>query len=143
MELFNKTNLKQFELINYIMNNLDDDHLSVKIVYVVRSDRFDVPYYVDTKILLSYCSDIHDKGIIHAMDVINHHRMFNLTESKYNEIKEELVNSYNKNKDYINDNVTIKIDKISSIKVEARTSEELQEIFDVYHSFFELIDSLA
>ncbi len=142
MDLFNDVNMKQFELVKHIIDNENDDHVKAKLVCFLRCDRYDVPYYMDTQILLTYCSDIHDKGIIHAMDIFNHHRMYNLTEDKYNELNTKF-------KEYISEednNKQIKVsieDKKSSLHIETLTTDELQDIFTKYGEFFKIIDELA
>ena len=40
MELFNQVNLKQFETLKYIMNNVQDDHIMCKINCELRTDNF-------------------------------------------------------------------------------------------------------
>ena len=48
-------NIKQFQLIKFINDNCDDDHLMSKISIVLRRDKIEAPYYMDSKIRLSSC----------------------------------------------------------------------------------------
>ena len=79
----NNANIKQFQLIRFINENCDDDHVISKISIVLRRDKIEAPYYMDTKIRMSSCIDKPDNGVIHAMNLLNHNRMHNLTEDKY------------------------------------------------------------
>ena len=83
----NSANIKQFQLIRYINENCSDDHVISKISIVLRRDKIEAPYYMITKIKMSSCIDRQDNGLIHAMDMLSHHRRHNLTEDKYNEIR--------------------------------------------------------
>ena len=80
-------NIKQFKLVKFINENSSDEHVISKISIVLRRDKIEAPYYMLSKIRLSSCIDMEDNGVIHAMDILNHHRMYNLTEDKYSEIK--------------------------------------------------------
>ena len=140
MEQFNQVNLKQFQTLKYIAENVQDDHIMCKIVCELRSDKIDAPYYLDTKISISHCTGMYNKGILHAMDVFNHHRMYNLLEEKYNEIKEIIDNTFTK------DNPHIKLEKTdaySIIKIEVLEVADLMQIFEDYDEFFNIIDALA
>ena len=83
----NNANIKQFQLIKFLNKNCDDDHVISRISIVLRRDKLEAPYYMNTKIRLSSCLDNEENGLIHAMNILNHSRMYNLTEEKYNEIK--------------------------------------------------------
>ena len=80
-------NIKQFQLIKFINENCDDDHVISRMSIVLRRDKIEAPYYMITKIKLSTCIDRQENGLIHAMDILNHNRRHNLTEERYNEIK--------------------------------------------------------
>ena len=83
----NNANIKQFKLIKFINENCNDDHVISKISIVLRRDKIEAPYYMNTKIKLTTCIDMEETVIIHAMDMLNHNRMHNLTEDANNEIK--------------------------------------------------------
>ena len=83
----NNANIKQFQLIKFLNENVNDDHVISRISIVLRRDKLEAPYYMNTKIRLSSCLDNGEKGLIHAMNILNHSRMYNLTEDRYNEIK--------------------------------------------------------
>ena len=53
----NTTNIKQFQLIKFINGNCSDDHVITKISIVLRRDKIEAPYYMDTNIKLSSCID--------------------------------------------------------------------------------------
>lgn len=140
MELFNQVNLKQFETLKYIINNVQDDHIMCKINCEIRSDRIDTPYYLDTEISISHCTGMYNKGILHAMDVFKHHRMYNITEEKYMEIKDIIEKTFLEE----HDNITCQISKeFAIIKIEVLEVSDLQAIFNEYNEFFEIIDELA
>ena len=80
-------NIKQFKLVKFINENSSDEHVISKISIVLRRDKIEAPYYMLSKIRISSCIDMEDNGVIHAMNILNHHRMYNLTEDKYSEIK--------------------------------------------------------
>ena len=79
----NGANIKQFQLLKFINENCDDDHVISKISIVLRRDKIEAPYYMNTKIRLSTCMDKEENGMIHAMDILNHSRMYNMTEYIY------------------------------------------------------------
>lgn len=140
MELFNKVNLKQFETLKYIITNVQDDHIMCKINCELRSDKIDAPYYLDTQISISHCTGTYNKGILHAMDVFNHHRMYNITEKKYNEIKEIIENTFKEEHQHISTELTTQYD---IVKIEVLEVSDLEEIFNQYPDFFNIIDELA
>ena len=74
----NSANIKQFQLIKFINENCDDDHLISKISIVLRRDKIEAPYYMDTKIRLSTCIDRQENGLIHAMNLLNHNSIYRL-----------------------------------------------------------------
>lgn len=140
MELFNQVNLKQFETLKYIINNVQDDHIMCKINCELRTDKIDAPFYLDTEISISHCTGMYNKGILHAMDVFKHHRMYNIKEEKYNEIKFILDKTFTVETDYISRE---KSDSYDIIKIEVLEVSDLKDIFDKYDEFFKIIDELA
>ena len=134
-------NIRQFELIKFINENSSDEHVISKISIVLRRDKIEAPYYMDTKIRLSSCIDRHDNGVIHAMDLINHNRMHNLTEEKYGEIKSMIEDAFNGN-----DSEQVKIfrkDKQLKIVLMSKNDDELRNLFKSYGELFEKIDNLV
>lgn len=140
MELFNQVNLKQFETLKYIIDNLHDDHIMCKINCELRSDKIDAPFYLDTKISISHCTGMYNKGILHAMDVFNHHRMYNLKEEKYDEIKKIINETFTEEHPHLS---IQKNEKSYIIYVEVLEVSDLQEILNKYKDFFNIIDELA
>ncbi|RAP47788.1 MAG: hypothetical protein BZ135_01545 [Methanosphaera sp. rholeuAM6] len=140
MELFNKVNLKQFETLKYIIDNVQDDHIMCKINCEIRSDKIDAPYYLDTEISISHCTGMYNKGILHAMDVFKHHRMYNLRENKYNEIRDIIENNFSSEFKCITTEFS---DEAYIIKIEVMEVSDLQDIFAEYNEFFKIIDDLA
>ena len=49
----NNANIKQFQLIKFINENCNEDHVISKISIVLRRDKIEAPYYMITKIKLS------------------------------------------------------------------------------------------
>ncbi len=140
MELFNQVNLKQFETLKYIIHNVQDDHIMCKINCELRSDKIDAPFYLDTKISISHCTGMYNKGILHAMDVFNHHRMYNLKEDKYEEIKKIINETFTEEHPLITRKFS---QEVNSIYIEVLEVSDLQDIFDKYDDFFKIIDDLA
>lgn len=140
MTFMNSTaNIKQFQLVKFINENCDDDHVMSKITIVLRRDKIEAPYYMITKIRMSTCIDRPDNGLNHAMDVLNHARRHNLTEDAYNEIKSLIIDS-----DYESDNVKIsEDDKQLKMDLMSRNDEEIQSLFKNYGELFEKIDYLT
>ena len=134
----NSANIKQFQLIQFINENCNDDHVISKISIVLRRDKIEAPYYMITKIRLSSCIDKPENGIIHAMDILNHQRMYNLTEDKYNEIKSLIVD-----KDHKSDQVKIfEKDKQLKMVLMSKNDDELMNLFKNYQELFDKIDNL-
>ena len=131
-------NIKQFQLVRFINENSSDDHVISKISIVLRRDKIEAPYYMDTKIRLSTCIDMPDNGIIHAMDIINHNRMHNLTEETYGEIK-SLIDEISDEDDQIN---IFRQDKRLKIVLMSKNDEEFRHLFEICHELFEKIDNL-
>ena len=135
----NSANIKQFQLIRYIIENCSDDHVISKISIVLRRDKIEAPYYMITKIKMSSCIDRQDNGLIHAMDMLSHHRRHNLTEDKYNEIKSLIVDASD------DDNQVKVIEKENQIKVilMSKDDDEFRNLFESYSELFEKIDNLV
>lgn len=131
-------NIKQFQLIKYINENCSDDHVVSKISIVLRRDKIEAPYYMVTKIKLSSCLDNPDKGVIHAMDVLNQHRRHNLTEEKYNEIKALIVDNDESDRVKITEN-----DMQLKIVLMSLNDEEFRNLLKSYGELFEKIDNLV
>ena len=137
----NGANIKQFQLIRFINENCSDEHVISKISIVLRRDKIEAPYYMDTKIRLSSCIDRQDNGIIHAMDLLNHNRMHNLTEEKYNEIKLLIVDLFDSSHE--SDQVKIfKEDKRLKLVLMSKNDDEFKTLFESYQELFDKIDGL-
>ena len=135
----NSANIKQFQLIKFINENCDDDHVISKISIVLRRDKIEAPYYMITKIRFSSCIDRPDNGLIHAMDVLNHARRHNLTEDAYNEIKSLIIDNGHKS-----DQVKIsKKDEQLKMDLMSKTDEEFRNLFKNYGALFDKIDNLV
>lgn len=132
-------NIKQFQLIRYINENCIDDHVISKISIVLRRDKIEAPYYMITKIKMSSCIDRQDNGLIHAMDMLSHHRRHNLTEDKYNEIKSLIVDASD------DDNQVKVIEKENQLKMilMSKNDDEFRNLFKSYSELFEKIDNLV
>ena len=136
----NNTNIKQFQLLKFINENCDDDHVITRISIVLRRDKPEAPYYMNTKIRLSSCLDNEENGLIHAMNILNHSRMYNLTEDKYNEIKSLILDAFDGNP---SEQVEIsKNDKRLKIDIMSKNDDEFIAIFESHHELFEKIDNL-
>ena len=135
-------NIKQFQLVEYINENCSDDHVISKISIVLRRDKIEAPYYMITKIKMSSCIDRQDNGLIHAMDMLNHHRMHNLSEERYNEIKSLIVNASNDCS--LSDQVKV-IEKENQLKLilMSKNDDEFRNLFKSYSELFEKIDNLV
>lgn len=135
----NSANIKQFQLIRYINENCSDDHVISKISIVLRRDKIEAPYYMITKIKMSSCIDRQDNGLIHAMDMLSHHRRHNLTEDKYNEIKSLIVDASD------DDNQVKVIEKENQLKMilMSKNDDEFRNLFESYFELFEKIDNLV
>ncbi len=137
----NSANIKQFQLIKFINESCNDDHVMSKISIVLRRDKIEAPYFMNTKIRLSSCVDMEENGIIHAMDILNHHRMYNLTEEKYNEIKSLIIDEFDD--DGESEQVKIfKEDKQLKIVLLSKNYDEMMTLFKNYSELFDKIDNL-
>ena len=131
-------NIKQFQLVKFINENSDDDHVMSKISIVLRRDKIEAPYYMVTKARLSTCIDRPDNGLIHAMDILNHQRKHNLTEDRFNEIKSLILNS--------NETELVKItqsEKQIKMDLMSRNEKEFQDLFKDHQELFDNIDCLT
>lgn len=137
----NTTNIKQFQLIKFINGNCSDDHVITKISIVLRRDKIEAPYYMDTNIKLSSCIDREKNGLIHAMDMLNHNRRYNLTEDTYNEIKSLILNKFDSKHE--SDQVKIlENDHQLKISLMSKNDDEIRKFFKNYGEVFDRIDSL-
>ena len=135
----NNANIKQFQLIKFINENCNDDHVISRISIVLRRDKIEAPYYMITKIKLSTCIDRQENGLIHAMDILNHNRRHNLTEDRYNEIKSLIID---RNHDF--DQVKIlKNDNGLKMELMSKNDEEFGNLYESYQELFEKIDNLT
>ena len=132
-------NIKQFRLIKFINETCDDDHLMAKISIVLRRDKIEAPYYMDSKIRLSSCIDKPENGVIHAMNLLNHNRMYNLCEDQFNEIKSLIEDTFDDKSEAVK---VFKEEKKLKIVIMSKNNEETSKIFDKYHYLFDKIDSL-
>ena len=136
----NNANIKQFQLIKFLNENVNDDHVISRISIVLRRDKLEAPYYMNTKIRLSSCLDNGEKGLIHAMNILNHSRMYNLTEDRYNEIKSMILDTFENNQ---SEQVEFsKNDKQIKITIMSKNDEEFKNLFESYQELFEKIDNL-
>ena len=134
-------NMKQFQLLKFINENCDDDHVISRISIVLRRDKLEAPYYMITKVKLSTCIDRPDNGLIHAMDIFNHTRRHNLTEGKYNEIKSLILDEFDNDE---SGQVKIsKTDKQLKIDLMSKDDEEFSNLFESHKVLFEKIDNLT
>ena len=132
-------NIKQFQLIKFINENSNDDHIMSKISITLRRDKIEAPYYMVTNIKLSFCIDRPDKGLIHAMDMLNHTRRHNLTEETYNKVKSLIVDNSHES-----DLVKIsKNDEQIKMVLMSRSDVEYANLFNEYRELFERIDNLT
>ena len=134
----NDANIKQFQLIKFFNDNCSDDHVISKITIVLRRDKIEAPYYMVTKIKLSSCIDRPDNGVIHAMDMLNHARRHNLTETKYDEIKSLILDSHE------NDLVKIsRQDEQLNMVLMSKNDDEFSSLLKDYGKLFDKIDNLV
>ena len=136
----NNANIKQFQLIKFLNENVNDDHVISRISIVLRRDKLEAPYYMNTKIRLSSCLDNGENGLIHAMNILNHSRMYNLTEDRYDEIKSLIIDTFeNKQSEQVEFS---KNDKQIKIDLMSKNDEEFKNLYENYHELFEKIDNL-
>lgn len=133
----NGANIKQFQLLKFINGNCDDDHVISKISIVLRRDKIEAPYYMNTKIRLSTCMDKEENGMIHAMDILNHSRMYNMTEYKYDEIKSLILELFDGDQEGFSLN-----EKRLKIDLMSKNDDEFRSLYEDYRELFERIDNL-
>ena len=136
----NNANITQFQLIKFLNENVNDDHVISRISIVLRRDKLEAPFYMNTKIRISSCLDNEENGLIHAMNILNHSRMYNLTEERYNEIKSMILDTFENNQ---SEQVEFsKNDKQIKIALLTKNDEEFKNLFESYQELFEKIDNL-
>ena len=111
-----------------------------KISIVLRRDKIEAPYYMVIKIRLSTCIDRPENELIHAMDIINHARRYNLTENKYNEILSLIIDAFDK--DESNQVKIIKRDDEVKVDLMTINDEEFENLFKIHQELFDKIDNL-
>lgn len=134
--------IKQFQLVKFINENSGDEHVISKISIVLRRNKIEAPYYMDSKIRLSTCLDRQDNGIIHAMDLLNHNRMHNLTEEKYTQIESLIVEAFTRY-DGSNQVKIFRDEKRLKIVLTSKNSEEFKNLYEEYQELFDKIDNLV
>lgn len=136
----NDANIKQFQFLKFINENCNDDHVISKISIVLRRDKIEAPYYMVTKIRLSSCIDKPENELIHAMDILNHARRYNLTEGIYDEIKSMLIDTFDN--DESNRVKISKRDEELKIDIMTINDEEFESLFKIHQKVFDKIDNL-
>lgn len=136
----NDANIKQFQFLKFINENCNDDHVISKISIVLRRDKIEAPYYMVTKIRLSSCIDKPENELIHAMDILNHARRYNLTEGIYDEIKSMLIDTFDN--DESNRVKISKRDEELKIDIMTINDEEFENLFKIHQKVFDKIDNL-
>ena len=138
MTAFNDNgNVKQFQLIKHINENSEDEHIITKATVVLRRDKIEAPYYMVTKVKVSSCIDNAESGLIHAMDMISHNRMHNLTEEKYGEIQ-----SLIKDADSSDGIEVTSSEKGVKLALLSKSNKETLNLLEKHHELFEKIDGL-
>ena len=134
-------NIKHFQLIKFLNENCSEDSVITKISIVLRRDKIEAPYYMGINIRISSCIDRKDNGLIHAMDMLNHNRMYNLTKYKYDEIKSLMIDICDNHN--ISDHLSIfKKDKQLKIVLMSKNDDEILNLFENYGELFDKIDAL-
>lgn len=131
-------NIKQFQLLRFINENSSDDHVVSSISIVLRRDKIEAPYYMVSKIKLSSCIDRPENGLVHAMDLLNHHRRHNLDEDKYNEIRSLIVDEGDSDLVKITEN-----ENQLKMVLMSRNDDEFNNIYNAYEALFDEIDNLT
>lgn len=139
MTFLNKNaNIRQFQLVRFMNENCSDDHVISKITIVLRRDKIEAPYYMSIVVRLSTCIDMPENGMIHAMDMLNHHRMHNLTEEKYNEIQTLIIDA--------DCDELVKVsreDNRLKMEMTSKSDDEFEELLNKHHDLFKRIDNLV
>ena len=137
----NGANIKQFQLLKFINENCDDDHVISRITIVLRRDKPEAPYYINSKISLSTCMDKEENGMIHAMDILNHSRLHNMIDYKYEEIKSLILDLFDG--DHESDMVEFsQNDQRLKISLMSKNDDEFKRLYENYHELFEMMDNL-
>ena len=137
----NGANIKQFQLLKFINENCDDDHVISRITIVLRRDKLEAPYYINSKISLSTCMDKEENGMIHAMDILNHSRMHNLIDYKYDEIRSLILDLFDgKPKSELAE--FSQNDQRLKVSLMSKNDDEFRNLYENYHELFEMMDNL-
>ena len=137
----NGANFKQFQLLKFINENCDDNHVISRITIVLRRDKIEAPYYMNIKISLSTCMDKEENGMIHAMDILNHSRLHNMIDYKYEEIKSLILDLFDG--DHESDMVEFsQNDQRLKISLMSKNDDEFRNLYENYHELFEMMDNL-
>ena len=137
----NGANIKQFQLLKFINENCDDDHVISRITIVLRRDKLEAPYYINSKISLSTCMDKEENGMIHAMDILNHSRLHNMIDYKYEEIKSLILDLFDG--DHESDMVEFsQNDQRLKISLMSKNDDEFRNLYENYHELLEMMDNL-
>ena len=137
----NSANFKQFQLLKFINENCNDHHVISKISIVLRREKLEAPYYMNTKIRLSTCMDKEENGMIHAMDILNHSRLHNMIDYKYEEIKSLILDLFDG--DHESDMVEFsQNDQRLKISLMSKNDDEFRNLYENYHELFEMMDNL-
>ena len=137
----NSANFKQFQLLKFINENCNDHHVISKISIVLRRDKLEAPYYMNTKIRLSTCMDKEENGMIHAMDILNHSRMHNLIDYKYDEIRSLILDLFDgKLKSELAE--FSQNDQRLKVSLMSKNDDEFRNLYENYHELFEMMDNL-
>lgn len=141
MSIFNKMNLKQFETLKYITDNTDTPHITCIIKCMIQSDKIETPYYMDISVSVSYCVENHEKDIVHAMDVFNHHRMYNLTRAKHGQLKKLMKDTF---MDVPAKTVKVNFSKNrQTVEIKTLNASKLKITLKEYETFFNAVDNLV
>ena len=137
----NGANIKQFQLLKFINENCNDHHVISKISIVLRRDKLEAPYCMNTKIRLSTCMDKEENGMIHAMDILNHSRMHNLIDYKYDEIRSLILDLFDgKPKSELAE--FSQNDQRLKVSLMSKNDDEFRNLYENYHELFEMMDNL-
>lgn len=142
MNFMKGADIKQFALVKYINENSGDESVMTRISIVLRRDKIEAPYYMDSKIRMSLCVDNDECGLVHAMDMLTHNRMHNLTEDAFCEIRKLLLDVVGR--DGLSGQVNVsREDKRFKVVLTSRSDEEFENLFEICGELFERIDSLV
>ena len=96
---------------------------------------------MNTKIRLSTWMDKEENGMIHAMDILNHSRMHNLIDYKYDEIRSLILDLFDG--DHESDMVEFsQNDQRLKISLMSKNDDEFRNLYENYHELFEMMDNL-